>query len=136
MPLCPPGRVRALAAHRAFNHGSKIAARADSEGSGRFVLSSMKIKPVKIDPVKILPVPLEGNFVRLEPLEEVRHLPGLCAIGLDPDLWRWVPYQVTTPEEMREYIRQALAAETAGTALPFAKIEKASGRVAGSARYM
>jgi RimJ/RimL family protein N-acetyltransferase len=96
----------------------------------------MKIKTVKMEPVKILPVTLEGNFVRLEPLQEVRHLPGLCAIGLDPDLWSLVPYQVTTPEEMREYIRHALEAETAGAALPFVKIEKSTGRVVGSARYM
>jgi N-acetyltransferase len=86
--------------------------------------------------MKIEPVTLEGNFVRLEPLEEVRHFAGLCDIGLDPELWRLVPYRVTTPEEMRGYIRQALAAETAGTALPFAQIERATGRVAGSARYM
>ncbi len=86
--------------------------------------------------MKIEPVTLEGNFVRLEPLQEVRHFAGLCDIGLDPELWRLVPYRVTTPEEMRGYIRQALAAETAGTALPFAQIESATGRVAGSTRYM
>ena len=87
-------------------------------------------------PMKIAPVTLEGNFVRLEPIEEPRHFAGLCAAGLDPELWRLVPYKVSTPEEMRAYIRQALAAETEGTALPFAKIEKATGRVVGSARYM
>jgi RimJ/RimL family protein N-acetyltransferase len=86
--------------------------------------------------MKIEPVTLEGSSVRLEPLEEVRHFAGLCDIGLDPELWRLVPYRVTTPEEMRGYIRQALAAETAGTALPFAQIERATGRVVGSARYM
>ena len=86
--------------------------------------------------MKIEPVTLEGNFVRLEPLEESRHFAGLCDIGLDPELWRLVPYRVTTPEEMRGYIRNALAAETTGTALPFAKVERATGRVVGSARYM
>lgn len=86
--------------------------------------------------IKIEPVTLEGNFVRLEPLEEVRHLAGLCEAGLDPELWRWVPYQVNTPEQMRDYIRQALAAETVGAALPFAKIEKGKGRIVGSTRYM
>jgi RimJ/RimL family protein N-acetyltransferase len=86
--------------------------------------------------MKIEPVTIEGKFVRLEPLQEAVHFAGLCEIGLDPELWHWVPYRVTTPEEMRGYIRQALAAETAGTALPFAKIDKATGHVAGSARYM
>lgn len=86
--------------------------------------------------MKIEPITLEGNFVRLEPLEEARHFAGLCEVGLDPDLWKLVPYRVTTPEEMRDYIRQALAAESAGAALPFVKIDRASGRIAGSARYM
>jgi RimJ/RimL family protein N-acetyltransferase len=86
--------------------------------------------------MKVEPVTLEGNFVRLEPLEEARHFAGLCEVGLDPDLWKLVPYRVTTPEEMREYIRQALAAETGGMALPFVKIDRVSGRIAGSARYM
>ncbi len=86
--------------------------------------------------MKIEPVMLEGDFVRLEPLEEARHFAGLCQVGLDPELWRMVPYQVSTPEEMRDYIRQALGAETVGTALPFTKIERATGRAVGSARYM
>ena len=86
--------------------------------------------------MNIEPITLEGNVVRLEPLQEGRHLPGLCEFGLDPELWRLVPYRVTTPEEMRDYVRQALAAETIGTALPFAKVEKMTGRVVGSARYM
>jgi N-acetyltransferase len=86
--------------------------------------------------MKIEPVTLEGNSVRLEPLEESRHYAGLCEVGLDPDLWRLVPYRVTTPDEMRAYIRQALAAQAAGAALPFAKIERSSGRIVGSGRYM
>lgn len=86
--------------------------------------------------MKIEPVMLDGNFVRLEPLVESRHYADLCKVGLDPELWRLIPYRVSTPEEMREYIRDALAAETAGTALPFATIEKASGRAIGSTRYM
>lgn len=86
--------------------------------------------------MRIEPVTLEGSIVRLEPLEESRHLAGLSEVGLDPDLWRLIPYRVSTPEEMREYIRDALAAETAGTALPFATIEKATGRAIGSSRYM
>lgn len=86
--------------------------------------------------MKIEPVTLDGNFVRLEPLEESRHYADFCKVGLDPELWHWIPYRVSTTEGMREYIRDALAAETAGTALPFATIEKATGRAIGSSRYM
>jgi RimJ/RimL family protein N-acetyltransferase len=37
---------------------------------------------------------------------------------------------------MRDYIDSALAAQAAGTAIPFATVERASGRVVGSTRFM
>lgn len=83
----------------------------------------------------IEPVTLEGEFIRLEPLTLAHHA-GLCAVGLEEELWRWIPQPVLTPEEMRAYIETALAAQAAGTALPFATVEKASGRAIGSTRYM
>ena len=83
----------------------------------------------------IEPVVLEGRNVRLEPLEEAHHR-ALCEVGLDPDLWQWIPYRTTTADEMRAYIRSALDAQAAGTALPFATVERAAGRVVGSTRYM
>ena len=82
----------------------------------------------------IRPVVLDGVYVRLEPLS-LDHLPALIAIGLEPDLWRWTTQVVRTPEEMEEYVRGALAEQAAGRALPFATVEKASGRVAGSTRF-
>ena len=82
----------------------------------------------------IRPVVLEGAHVRLEPLS-LDHLPALTEIGLEPDLWRWTTQLVRTPEEMEEYVRGALAEQAAGRALPFATVEKASDRVAGSTRF-
>ena len=82
----------------------------------------------------LAPVVLEGRAVRLEPLS-LEHLTELCAVGLDEDLWRWMSAQVGTPGEMRVYIEEALAAQAAGTALPFATIAKAAGRAVGSTRY-
>ncbi len=80
-------------------------------------------------------VVLEGAHVRLEPLAPV-HLEGLCAVGLDPELWRWTISRVTSPEEMRAYVEDAIAFRAAGTGLAFAIRERAGGRVAGSTRYM
>ncbi|MBV9209818.1 MAG: GNAT family N-acetyltransferase [Acidobacteria bacterium] len=80
------------------------------------------------------PVTLEGAHVRLEPLS-LEHQAGLCEVGLDKDLWRWIPHPVTTPAEMRAYIETALEGEARGSFLPFATIEKSSGRVIGSTRY-
>jgi RimJ/RimL family protein N-acetyltransferase len=85
--------------------------------------------------MNIVPVKLEGKHARLEPLS-LSHLDGLCQVGLDEELWRWIPVQVRTREEMRSYIQKALDEQAAGFSLPFATIERASGRPVGSTRYM
>ncbi|HEY0547389.1 MAG TPA: GNAT family protein [Pyrinomonadaceae bacterium] len=82
----------------------------------------------------IQPVTLEGRHVRLEPLT-LEHHAGLCEVGLDEDLWRWIPQPVTTPALMRAYIEAALEGQASGMFLPFATVEKSSGRVIGSTRY-
>jgi N-acetyltransferase len=85
--------------------------------------------------MKLEPVTLEGRSVRLEPLA-VAHHAALCEVGLDPELWRLIPYRVSTADEMRDYIGSVLEAQAAGTAIPFATVERASGRVIGSTRFM
>ena len=87
-----------------------------------------------IDTVDLSPTTLEGTVVRLEPLT-FDHLDGLTAVGLDPDLWRLTTAVVSTPEEMHEYVGQALAEQRDGHSLPFATILRESGRVVGSTRF-
>lgn len=82
----------------------------------------------------IAPVTLEGRHVRLEPLSLAHHA-ALSEVGLEEELWRWIPAPVRTPDEMREYIQTALREQAAGTALPFATVDRASGRAVGSTRY-
>jgi N-acetyltransferase len=84
--------------------------------------------------MNIQPVTLEGPHVRLEPLT-IEHHADLCAVGLDEDLWRWIPQAVRTADDMREYIEIALRAQAEGSALPFATVERASGRAIGSTRF-
>ncbi|PYP90143.1 MAG: GNAT family N-acetyltransferase [Blastocatellia bacterium AA13] len=82
----------------------------------------------------IEPTTLQGNYVRLEPLSQGHHA-RLSEVGLDPDLWTWIPTNVSTPEQMRDYIEDALRLQAAGTALPFATIDAASGLAIGSTRF-
>jgi RimJ/RimL family protein N-acetyltransferase len=82
----------------------------------------------------IVPVILEGQYVRLEPLRP-EHATGLAEIGLDEDLWKWIPTPVRTPAEMSSYVQTALKEQANGSALAFVLIEKASGRTIGSTRY-
>ena len=85
-------------------------------------------------PLVVAPVTLEGRNIRLEPLS-LKHHAQLCEVGLDEELWRWIPQAVRTPEEMRAYIETALEWQVAGTALPFATVERATGRAIGSTRF-
>jgi N-acetyltransferase len=82
----------------------------------------------------VTPVELEGRRVRLEPLARA-HLAGLAEVGLDEELWRWIPIPVRTAEEMAAYIKTALQEQERGVSLPFAILEKTTGRAIGSTRY-
>ena len=77
---------------------------------------------------------LEGRTIRLDPLSRL-HLPGLCAVGLDEELWRITTSVARTPAEMEAYVAEALREREAGTALPFVTVERASGQIIGSTRF-
>jgi N-acetyltransferase len=82
----------------------------------------------------VTPVTLEGRHVRLEPLG-MAHLEGLAEIGLDEELWRWIPTAVRTKDEMAAYIETALKEQERGISLPFALVEPGTRRAIGSTRY-
>ncbi len=84
---------------------------------------------------RLTPITLEGTQVRLVPLS-MDHLDGLCAVGLDPDLWRWIPQQVLDRQGMQAYVELALEEQRRGVSLPFATTLKSTGEVIGSTRYM
>ena len=84
--------------------------------------------------MKVVPVTLEGQHVRLEPVAKT-HLAGLTQVGLEEELWRWIPTSVRTQEEMAAYIETALNEQERGTSLPFAIVEKNTGCAIGSTRY-
>ena len=84
--------------------------------------------------MQVEPVTLEGRHVRLEPLSRAHHA-ALSAVGLDEELWRWIPTPVRTPEEMSAYIATAIEEQVRGVSLPFALIEKTGHRAIGCTRY-
>jgi RimJ/RimL family protein N-acetyltransferase len=77
---------------------------------------------------------LTGRHVRLEPLSHV-HVPGLvAAAGEDPALYAWTPLPLDT-DGMSRYVDVAVRWREEGTALPFATVRLADGRVIGSTRF-
>ena len=81
-------------------------------------------------------VTLQGKHVRLEPLSE-RHISGLAEIGMGQDFWKYMLYgDMKTEADFHHFVTDLLAREQRGTDLPFTVIHLASGRVAGSTRYL
>lgn len=87
-------------------------------------------------PMNISPITLEGHVVRLEPLR-LEHAKQLYHISQEAAIWRYMPYpQPATEQDMERWIRLALHAQEEGKELPFVTIERETGRVVGSTRYL
>jgi N-acetyltransferase len=77
---------------------------------------------------------LEGTYVRLEPLS-LAHAADLARAGSgarESYAYTWVP---DSEAAARRYVEEALSLRNAGAAIPFATVERATGRVAGSTRF-
>lgn len=90
---------------------------------------------VPAPPPWVRPVTLEGRRVRLEPLA-MSHLDDLARVGLEPAIWTWTLARPSDRDGLREWLEIALANAAAGTEVPFATIDLASGRAIGSTRFM
>ncbi|HEX3739627.1 MAG TPA: GNAT family protein [Terriglobales bacterium] len=86
-----------------------------------------------------LPAPflLEGTHVRLEPLRP-EHAPLLWEIVRDhlDDMFRWIPYRLQSLQDFEAFNRQVAEEVKRGVSLPFATLERGSGKVVGTTRYM
>ena len=90
-----------------------------------------------------MPTPtLEGRGVRLEPLT-LAQIPALEAIAFDTAVWKYMTRSVRTPEHLRAWVDDAIAAEATGHAMPWVTIKKASptepgtiDSVVGSTRFL
>ena len=83
----------------------------------------------------VRPVTLEGRRIRLEPLAAA-HLDELAAVGLDPAIWTWTIARPADRAGLAAWLDGALANAAAGTEVPFATIDLASGRAIGSTRFL
>jgi RimJ/RimL family protein N-acetyltransferase len=83
----------------------------------------------------VQPVTLEGRRVRLEPLAET-HLADLQRVALDPEIWRLTIAQVHDEASLRAWLETALRNRAAGSELPFATVDRASGLAIGSTRFL
>lgn len=87
------------------------------------------------DPTK--DITLEGKAVRLVPLQR-EHAPLLWDAMKDhaEDIFRWIPYLMRTEQDSSRFIENVLGEHQRGISVPFATIDRASGKMAGSTRFM
>lgn len=81
------------------------------------------------------PTVLESEHVRLEPLDKT-HKNGLCAAINDGQLWELFFTFVPHPNDIEGFYQKAEADMAANSSLVFATIDKQTGNVAGSTRFM
>ncbi len=82
-------------------------------------------------------ITLEGRAVQLVPLRP-EHAPLLWdAMKYDAeDLFRWIPYPMRTAEDSHHFVEQVMKEHGRGASVPFATLEKSSGKLVGSTRFM
>lgn len=88
-------------------------------------------------PSMAAPLTLEGAFVRLEPLQAA-HSSAFWDVARDSldDIFRWIPYRMETREDFDLLVEKAFAEQARGESVVFATVERASGKVIGSTRFM
>jgi RimJ/RimL family protein N-acetyltransferase len=83
------------------------------------------------------PLTLEGNVIRLEPIGlEHSALFWDATKGALDDVFRWFPWSMRTMDDFRRYVDRVLSEQEAGLSVGFATIERKSGQIVGSTRFM
>ena len=85
----------------------------------------------------VTPLTLEGSVVRLEPIrrDHAGDFFEIAKNALD-DIFEWIPYRVKTREDFQRLVEKAFDEQKRGESIVFATVERGSGRVIGSTRYM
>lgn len=93
----------------------------------------MSLEHTSFDPC---PVTLEGRHVRLEPLAD-RHADDLFAGGREGDFWAFMPRgPFIDLADAHTWISDTLRKSAAGDQVVFSIVDRATGRVVGTTRYM
>jgi RimJ/RimL family protein N-acetyltransferase len=78
---------------------------------------------------------LEGRLVVLEPIA-AGHEEAMREAAADPVIWQWMQVDGSADEGFDHWFGHALRGAEDGTEVPFATVDRTSGRVLGSTRFM
>ncbi len=85
----------------------------------------------------VTPLTLQGSVVCLEPLRS-EHAEMFWEVSKDAldDIFQWIPYRMKTHEDFQRLVEKAFDEQERGESIVFATVERSSGRVIGSTRFM
>jgi RimJ/RimL family protein N-acetyltransferase len=85
----------------------------------------------------VTPITLEGHAVRLEPVRS-EHAEIFWEVAKDAldDIFQWIPYRMQAREDFQVLVEKAFGEQERGESVVFATVERSSGRVIGSTRFM
>jgi RimJ/RimL family protein N-acetyltransferase len=83
----------------------------------------------------LLPVTLTGEHAQLVPLEHA-HAEALFRVSRDPRIWQYMPVNVESMEDMRDWVAGSLNDRQRGVSMPFVIVDRRSEQVVGSTRYL
>jgi N-acetyltransferase len=94
---------------------------------------NLAVSPLQIE----TPLTLHGSIVRLEPIRR-QHAELFWDVAKNDleDIFRWIPYAMQSPDDFRQLVDKALAEQDRGESAVFATVERSSGQVIGSTRFM
>lgn len=78
---------------------------------------------------------LTGERVVLEPLAP-RHADGLRAAAAASEIWEWLPVRLDDERVLATWLAETIGAFEDGREAPFATVDRATGAVLGSTRFM
>jgi N-acetyltransferase len=84
--------------------------------------------------IHVQPAVLEGRGIRLEPMAD-QHAGDLAKASADGRLWELWYTRVPGPDDLAQYVAEALAGQRDGHMLPWVVRDLASGTLIGSTRY-
>jgi len=87
--------------------------------------------------IDLQPSTLEGNAVHLIPIER-GHWEPLWEVARDSaaEIFRWIPYPMASLEDFQRWADKALAEQKRGESLVFVTVDRRSGKLIGSTRFM
>ena len=84
-----------------------------------------------------VPITLEGSVIRLEPIRR-EHSETFREVAKDDldNIFQWIPYRMKSLEDFQHVVDKALVEQERSESVVFAIVERSSGRIIGSTRFM